>query len=82
VQANVCRAGFEERSDQGCSVAKILTPTAKRKALQIMLIWAAAGFLDTDLSEYRPHESLGDVPPFAYMQRNTNDGISTFNPSI
>ena len=34
-----------------------------------------------DYNDYRPHVSLGDVPPLAYMQMNTNDGISTFNLS-
>jgi putative transposase len=34
-----------------------------------------------DYNEYRPHESLGDVPPAAYMPRVFKQDVSSFNLS-
>ncbi|MBM3370954.1 MAG: transposase, partial [Betaproteobacteria bacterium] len=33
----------------------------------------------TDYNEYRPHESLGDVPPAMFKPRAFQPEISTFN---
>jgi hypothetical protein len=37
-QEDVCVAGFGERRDQGCLVAKVVTPTAKRAAVEYMVV--------------------------------------------
>lgn len=44
-------------------------------------VQAAADDWLIDYNEYRPHESLGDVPPVAYLPRVFNSEISSFTLS-
>jgi putative transposase len=42
---------------------------------------AAADDWLMDYNEYRPHESLGDVPPAVFLPRAFNQDVSSFNLS-
>ena len=47
----------------------------------ITQVQAAADVWLMDYNEYRPHESLGNVPPAAFLPRVFNEDVSSFDLS-